>query len=392
MSRSTLEMPSSYATVPPVLLADQAEHVLVLERHRGAGRDEVLVIEEPRGVPEQVAHLDPVRGPGEAGEEAGQRIVERQLSALGQEEHGRGGELLGDRGQPEVGGRGDGRPLFEIGEAESLAVEDLPILRYEHAGPRRIGAVVVLQDRVNLGGNRGSGGDRREEEDHERTRHAVFYPKLIGSAISAREAPRQALSPTVGLRCNKRPTRRMAPLWLAGASGDPIRGRGAARGWRAPTVRVVTLWIHQPSGTTQDPLRVGGQPLPGRTWTYWIHYEEFPGSTYITLPPFPGFAWREAPLSVGWHPPSGPTRLAPGVLCLLAKSEKAPGARKRPGSEEVRRAQHHPAAEGPPAYQADTPTRRVAPLWPLGVKAILEQWPHEKPKKTKHSPTPRSTL
>lgn len=85
------------------------------------------------------------------------------------------------------------RPLFEIGEAECLAVEDLPALRHEHAGPRRIGAAVVLQDRVKLGGNRGISGDRREEEDHERTRHAVFYPK--------------ALSPTVGPQCNKRPIR-----------------------------------------------------------------------------------------------------------------------------------------------------------------------------------------
>src|SRR5687768_14040668 len=66
-----------------------------------------------------------------------------------------------------------GRPLFEVGEAECLTVENLPVLRHEHAGPRRIGAAVVLQDRVKLGGNRGRNGDRRAEEDRGRTQHIL---------------------------------------------------------------------------------------------------------------------------------------------------------------------------------------------------------------------------
>src|SRR5918994_2123359 len=49
-----------------------------------------------------------------------------------------------------------GRPFFKVGEAECLAVEDLPVLRHEHTGPRSIGTAVVLQDRVKLGRNRGS--------------------------------------------------------------------------------------------------------------------------------------------------------------------------------------------------------------------------------------------
>ena len=62
------------------------------------------------------------------------------------------------------------------GEKIVVAPIDLGALRHEHAGPRRIGTAVVLQDRVKLGRNRGSRADRREEEDHERTRHIIFYP------------------------------------------------------------------------------------------------------------------------------------------------------------------------------------------------------------------------
>lgn len=37
---------------------------------------------------------------------------------------------------------------------------------------------------------------------------------------------------------------------------------------------------------TQDSLPVGGQPLPGRIGTYWVHYEGFPVlSTAFSFPP-----------------------------------------------------------------------------------------------------------
>src|SRR6185312_7638543 len=98
------------------------QHVAVVELFRGAGRDQVLVVEQAAGVAEQLAQRHLVGEGRQRGQPVADRIVELQFAVLRQQQDRGGGELLGDRGEAVVGGRRGGGVAFQVGH-DVAAVE-----------------------------------------------------------------------------------------------------------------------------------------------------------------------------------------------------------------------------------------------------------------------------
>ena len=141
-----------------VLLQEQAQHIAVHHGNLRAFRNEVFVIEQARGVVQQMAKSDLAAVVGEFREEIGQALVERKLLALGQDQHRHGGELLGDRREAEVGVCAARDLLLQVGEAIGFGQGDLAAVEDHHAGAGAAGPIEVLEQTVEPGCQRVSLG------------------------------------------------------------------------------------------------------------------------------------------------------------------------------------------------------------------------------------------
>ncbi len=84
----------------------------------------------------------------------------------------------------------------------------------------------------------------------------------------------------------------MLPPPLRRRSASPFTHSRGSIAW--PSRSLSTLRGSGRPRTTQDSLPAGGQPLPHRTLTCWVHYGRFPRIPTSSLPPPPGFAWRNS--------------------------------------------------------------------------------------------------
>ena len=113
--------------------------------------EDVVVVRNPRGVGEEVAEGDTVSEACELGQESDQRIVERELTAVGEDHDRHRGDLLRHRSQAERRVRGDGFPALEIGKTVSRGVEDLVVLHHQDRRPGGVAGRQGGEERVDPG-------------------------------------------------------------------------------------------------------------------------------------------------------------------------------------------------------------------------------------------------
>ncbi len=94
------------------------------------------------------------------------QIVGVEFAALFEQQHGRGGELLGDRPDAKSGIHGIRDLPFQIGEAIRPAEDHGAVLRHEHCPHEPVVASEILDDLVHPIRILGSGRPRNKREDH----------------------------------------------------------------------------------------------------------------------------------------------------------------------------------------------------------------------------------
>src|SRR3954451_16150730 len=111
------------------------EHVEIVELHRGADWDEFLVLRQTGRVDQQLLDRDLYAVIGEARKELRDRIIERKLAAIDQQQHGRRGELLRDARDPEICGGRAGPTAFDIGETHRMFEDYFSVVDGHYTGP-----------------------------------------------------------------------------------------------------------------------------------------------------------------------------------------------------------------------------------------------------------------
>src|SRR5690606_17900960 len=168
--------------VEPVLAFQDGEHVGVAHLAVEAFGHHVFVVDQARGVAEQVVDGDAVGHLRQGGQPFAHGVFNREQAVFGQQQDGGRGEGLADGGEAEVGLGGDGDAVFHVGQAVAAAHHRFAVAQHEHGGAGDV-AVVVGHDRVDgvgrggVGGggfNRaavGAGGQRGKERDQQECAH-----------------------------------------------------------------------------------------------------------------------------------------------------------------------------------------------------------------------------
>ncbi|KAG0734491.1 hypothetical protein G6F35_017673 [Rhizopus arrhizus] len=87
-------------------------------------------------------------------------LVQPEPAVLHQQQHRRGGELLADRGQPEVAGRGDRGAVFHHRQPVAATEYRLPVMQDQHRGAGHLAVIGLHQavdTRIRWGQHRGGG-------------------------------------------------------------------------------------------------------------------------------------------------------------------------------------------------------------------------------------------
>ena len=140
---------------------EQCQHIFVVHLHFRARGHHILVVDQTRRVGQQVPHCHRLGRRWKGRKPPADAVVERKPPILHQEEDRRGGELLGDGGQAEVGTRRDGSPCFEIGEAVRTPYNGFTIPEDEQRCPGDVPAVAV-EERVSTVSHRAFGHTLRD--------------------------------------------------------------------------------------------------------------------------------------------------------------------------------------------------------------------------------------
>src|SRR5262249_34130909 len=127
--------------VGAVLGGEQLQHVRIVNLPRRPGRNQILVVDEPRDVREQWPDADGGRRLRQLGKPLADRVIERQPPVLREQQDRRGGELLGHRGEPVVGGGRRRDLVLEVRVPVGAAEDDRPVAQDEH---RSAGYVTVV--------------------------------------------------------------------------------------------------------------------------------------------------------------------------------------------------------------------------------------------------------
>ena len=114
----------------------ELEHVIVVELRGLRVGNEVLVVDEPGRVREQMADPHIVRVRRSAREHVDETIVVMELSVLHEQHDRHRGERLRERGEPVVGVDRRRRMRLEIGAAEGAMVHLLSMTQHHHTGTR----------------------------------------------------------------------------------------------------------------------------------------------------------------------------------------------------------------------------------------------------------------
>jgi hypothetical protein len=132
---------------------------------------QLLVVGEPGRVRQQVADRDRLSVRREARKGLGQRFVVPQ-PPVADEQHDRGGgELLGHRGQPEVGACADWSAGAQIADALRLLEDGAAAAPHEHGEARLVRGDEILEHRRCLRALGDRLWDRREEQQE--LEHAI---------------------------------------------------------------------------------------------------------------------------------------------------------------------------------------------------------------------------
>jgi hypothetical protein len=127
-------------------------------------RQQLPLVAEPAGVVDQVPQRDRVPEVGDLRHPPPHVVVQRERPLLRQQRRREGGELLGDGGDVEDGGRRDRDVVLQVGVPVPAREDDLPVADDGHGGTRRSGAVPRGEEGVHLPlrGERGRGRLRGE--------------------------------------------------------------------------------------------------------------------------------------------------------------------------------------------------------------------------------------
>jgi hypothetical protein len=166
MSRVSLMIPSGVS----------GDRELLVEKLGQAG-----IAGDPRGVGQQVLdrHLRPRRW--RIGVVFRDRIVDRQLALVDQLQDRRGGELLGDGAEAELGVGGVGDIPFAVGRAEALAPDRRAVLGHQDRAAEALGFQIRRDQFTRLFGVVGRGAGRRGGQGgtgRQQARRAEQYREL----------------------------------------------------------------------------------------------------------------------------------------------------------------------------------------------------------------------
>ena len=132
-----------------IFALQQAQHIVVAQLRGSLLRNHILIIDETRGVREQMADDHSVCGIRQGRQPSAYRVVDRKPPLLRQQQHRGRRELLAHGRETVVGRRAGGDAALHIGKSVGTLQDGRSVPQYGEAGTG-YGALIIVHEVVDL--------------------------------------------------------------------------------------------------------------------------------------------------------------------------------------------------------------------------------------------------